>query len=356
MKDLSKLPDDLPVPVDDGACAHLPGTRIPSVPLTATTGEIVNLGALPGTVVAYVYPMIGRPDSQPLLGWNEIPGARGCTPQSCAFRDHHAELNSLGARVFGVSAQPLEDQKEAKVRLGLPFELLNDSRFALAEAMRLPTFEYVKSVFLKRITIVAMNGIIWKVFYPVFPPHRNAEDVIEWLTKRLTMPAPPVMFDVRAAMEIQSYSSKRAVEIADLYHQSVHAIDPSLYTPEQKEAWAPTPPDYERWSERLNEKRPFMAIIDDRVVGFMELDADGHIDCAYTHPEFQGMGVASALYEHVLAEARSRNINRLYVEASFIAKPFFEHRGFSLVRENRVQRNGRTLVNFVLEKYPGPGL
>jgi len=181
MKDLSKLPGNLPVPIDDGACTHLPGTRIPSVPLVATSGETVNLGTLPGTVVAYIYPMIGRPDSPPLLGWNDIPGARGCTPQSCAFRDHYTELNSLGSKVFGVSAQPLEDQKEAKARLGLPFELLNDSRFALAEAMRLPTFEYAKSLLLKRLTIVAKNGIIQKVFYPVFPPDRNAEDVIEWL-------------------------------------------------------------------------------------------------------------------------------------------------------------------------------
>lgn len=155
-------------------------------------------------------------------------------------------------------------------------------------------------------------------------------------------------------MEILLYSAKRAVEIADLFHKSVHAIDPSVYTPEQQEAWAPTPPNYEGWSKRLNEKRPFMAIIDDRVVGFMELDADGHIDCTYTHPDFQGIGVASALYEHLLAEARARNIERLYVEASFIAEPFFKHRGFSLVKKNEVQLNGITLENLIMEKYLNP--
>jgi peroxiredoxin len=181
MKDLSKLPDNLPIPVDDGACDHLLGSRIPSVSLAATSGDTVNLGALPGTVVVYFYPMIGRPDSPSLVGWNEIPGARGCTPQSCAFRDHHTELKGLAAKVFGVSAQPLEDQKEAKSRLGLPFELLNDSGFALAKALRLPTFEYAKSRLIKRLTVVAMDGTIRKVFYPVFPPNRNAEDVIEWL-------------------------------------------------------------------------------------------------------------------------------------------------------------------------------
>jgi peroxiredoxin len=181
MKELSTLPDDLPVPVDDGACAHLPGTRIPSVPLVASSGDAVDLGTLPGTVVAYFYPMIGRPDSPPLVGWNEIPGARGCTPQSCAFRDHSAKLDGFGAKVFGISAQPLEDQREAKARLGLPFELLNDSDLALAEAMRLPTFEYAGSRLIKRVTVIAVDGVIRKVFYPVFPPGGNAEDVIGWL-------------------------------------------------------------------------------------------------------------------------------------------------------------------------------
>jgi len=135
MKDLTSLPDNLPVPVDDGACDHLVGMHYPSLALAATSGEAVNLGTSPGTIVVYFYPMIGRPDSLPLVGWNEIPGARGCTPQSCAFRDHHAELLQFADRVFGVSAQPLEDQKEAKQRLGLPFELLNDSDFALTRAL-----------------------------------------------------------------------------------------------------------------------------------------------------------------------------------------------------------------------------
>jgi len=150
-------------------------------------------------------------------------------------------------------------------------------------------------------------------------------------------------------MEIKSYSSEWALEIADLFHQSVHAIDPAIYTPEQKEAWAPTPPDYAAWSKRLDDKRPFVAIIDGSVAGFIELDSDGHIDCAYTHPSFQGMGVASALYKHLVAEARIRNMVRLYVEASLIAKPFFEHRGFSVIKENTLQRNAVTLVNFIME-------
>ncbi|EDM68501.1 Thioredoxin related protein [Moritella sp. PE36] len=150
-------------------------------------------------------------------------------------------------------------------------------------------------------------------------------------------------------MEIKSYSNEWDAEITDLFYQSVHAIDPTVYTPEQKEAWAPTPPDYATWSKRLKVKRPLVAIIDGQVAGFIELDADGHIDCTYTHPSFQGMGVASALYEHLLAEARIRDIQRLYVEASLIAKPFFEHRGFTTVKQNTLQRNGVTLVNFTME-------
>jgi peroxiredoxin len=180
MKDLTTLPDNLPVPVDDGACDHLPGLCLPSLALITTSGDKINLAALPGTIVVYFYPMIGRPDSQPLVGWNEIPGARGCTPQSCAFRDHHTELTRFAKGVFGVSAQPLEDQIEAKHRLELPFELVNDSDFALTNALRLPTFEYAGSKLIKRLTLIAVDGIIQKVIYPVFPPNRNAEDVLAW--------------------------------------------------------------------------------------------------------------------------------------------------------------------------------
>lgn len=152
-------------------------------------------------------------------------------------------------------------------------------------------------------------------------------------------------------MDIKLYSPDWAIEITDLFYQSVHAIDPLIYTPEQKEAWAPTPPNYTAWLTRLNVKKPFVAIIDGHVAGFMELDSDGHIDCTYTHPRFQGMGIASALYEHLLLEARARKISRLYVEASFIAKQFFERRGFSVVKENTLEKNGVTLINFSMEKH-----
>ncbi|GIC77999.1 GNAT family N-acetyltransferase [Moritella sp. F3] len=150
-------------------------------------------------------------------------------------------------------------------------------------------------------------------------------------------------------IKIKPYAIQWATEITDLFYQSVHGIDPLVYTVEQKQAWAPTPPDYEAWSKRLSVKRPFVAIVDGRIAGFIELDVDGHIDCTYAHPDFQGMGVASALYKHLLTEARARSIARLYVEASLIAKPFFERRGFSVVTTNTVQRNAVTLVNFTME-------
>jgi len=181
MKNLLDLPDNLPIPEDDGACAHLEGMQLPSIALASTAGREIDLSLENGMVAVYVYPMIGRPDSPPMVGWNEIPGARGCTPQSCSFRDQHSELLSLGAKVYGASSQSLEEQKEAVQRLHLPFELMNDSNFEFANALRLPTFEYNSLRLIKRLTLIIENGAICKVFYPVFPPNENAANVIAWL-------------------------------------------------------------------------------------------------------------------------------------------------------------------------------
>ncbi len=182
LKDLHTLPANLPVPIDDGACNHLLGSSLPSVSLTSTSEKAIDLSTYADTLVIYFYPMLGRPDSPPLIGWNDIPGARGCTPQTCAFRDSHSGLKQLGVEVFGVSAQRLEDQQEAHARLQLPFELLNDEQLALAQALKLPTFEYAGARLIKRLTIIATGGLIRKVFYPVFPPDNNAREVIAWLT------------------------------------------------------------------------------------------------------------------------------------------------------------------------------
>ena len=181
-----ELPDNLSVPVDRGACAHLPGIRLPSVPLLSTSGRMVDLALLRGRTVLYCYPRTGRPHVEPPLGWNEIPGARGCTPQSCAFRDHYRELAALGAAVFGLSTQDTEYQREAAARLDLPFELLSDSELALARALRLPTFEIEFMTLIERVTLILREGRIEKVFYPVFPPDKNAKDVIDWLARSRT--------------------------------------------------------------------------------------------------------------------------------------------------------------------------
>ena len=179
-----ELPEGIPIPTDDGAADHLPGMRIPSVPLISISGDTVDLSALSGKTVVYCYPMTGRPDRDPPQGWDEIPGARGCTPQSCSFRDHHAELRDLDARVFGLSTQDTEYQREAAGRLHLPFQLLSDEKLAFAEALSLPAFEAEGMIVLKRLTLVIEDGRIEKVFYPVFPPSKNAEEVLAWLRQQ----------------------------------------------------------------------------------------------------------------------------------------------------------------------------
>ena len=178
-----ELPKDLPVPQDDGACAHLAGMRLPPVALASTGGRSVDLSALKGRTVVYIYPRTGRPDQELPTGWNAIPGARGCTPQSCAFRDHFDELKRAGvAQVFGLSTQDTAYQREAVERLHLPFELLSDAKLEVAKALKLPMFEVDGMRLIKRLTLILRDGAIEKVFYPVFPPDRNAGDVLAWLT------------------------------------------------------------------------------------------------------------------------------------------------------------------------------
>lgn len=182
MTNLNALPTDLPRPVDDGACDHLPGKTLPHLSLKSTSGGSVDLGALPpARTIIYCYPMTGMPGTQLPGGWDAIPGARGCTPQSCAFRDHHADLAALNASVYGLSSQTTEYQREMVERLHLPFEVLSDAELRLARALRLPTFEVDGMQLIKRLTLVVLAGRIEHVFYPVFPPNEAAEQVIRWL-------------------------------------------------------------------------------------------------------------------------------------------------------------------------------
>ncbi|WP_111497869.1 peroxiredoxin [Marinobacter bohaiensis] len=181
MAEADKAGEELPVPIDDGACDHLRRRRVPAMPLASTAGEKVDLSTLKGTSVVYVYPRIGHPDQPPGPEWAGIPGAKGCTPEACGFRNHNLEWRALGVRVFGLSAQPLAEQHEAHERLGLTFDLLNDSDLAFATALELPTFEFKGQTYIQRLTLVVEKGVITKVFYPVFPPGEHAAEVAAWL-------------------------------------------------------------------------------------------------------------------------------------------------------------------------------
>jgi peroxiredoxin len=173
-----------PVPVDDGAATHLPGSDVPSVVLPSTLGGLLDIrGAAFDLLVVYVYPRTGRPGHPLPAGWDQIPGARGCTPQSCAFRDHISDLAVYGASVIGISAQSPTEQQEFAQREHIPYPLLSDSELRLAETLRLPTFEVGGMTLYRRLTFIAQDVRIQKVFYPVFPPERNTSDVLYWLSQ-----------------------------------------------------------------------------------------------------------------------------------------------------------------------------
>jgi peroxiredoxin len=184
---LNELPPNLPRPKDDGGARHLKGLPLPDLELPSTANRLVNLSktTAPRTVI-YCYPMTGRPDRKLPVGWDDIPGARGCTPETCGFRDHHKDLARLQAEVFGLSTQDTPYQQEMVSRLQVPFEVLSDERLAFARAMRLPTFTVEGMTLLKRLTLIARNGRIEHVFYPVFPPDTHAQMVIDWLKKQRT--------------------------------------------------------------------------------------------------------------------------------------------------------------------------
>ena len=178
------LPPDLPVPADDGGADHLPGSAIPALTLDSSQGPVDLAELAAERLVLYVYPRTGTPGVDPPEGWDAYPGARGCTPQSCGFRDHADELRSLGARVAGVSAQTLPEQLEFAERTHMPYPVIADPELLLRDALGLPTFEIAGMTLYKRLALVADAGVVVKAFYPVFPPDRNAGDVLAWLRQR----------------------------------------------------------------------------------------------------------------------------------------------------------------------------
>jgi len=190
MTDLHKVDwSKIPPPPDDGGARHLQGMRLPAVALPATDGRMMDLAAVGGRSVVYAYPMTGRPGVALPEGWDMIPGARGCTPQACAFRDHFAELKRRGVdHVFGLSTQKTADQREAASRLHLPFPLLSDAQLQLTEAVRLPTFTAAGLRLLQRLTMIVEAGCVAHVLYPVFPPDQSAQAVIDWLAANVQRP------------------------------------------------------------------------------------------------------------------------------------------------------------------------
>jgi peroxiredoxin len=176
------LPDSLPIPQDDGACAHLPGLNLPQLALPTTAGSTVDFSSLPGRSVIFFYPKTGVPGKNPPPSWDAIPGARGCTPQNCSFRDEHANLLEAGVKqVFGVSTQSSGYQREALERLHLPYLLASDEKLAFTHALNLPTFEFEGETLIKRLTLIVDDGVITHVLYPVFPPDKSAADTLDWI-------------------------------------------------------------------------------------------------------------------------------------------------------------------------------
>jgi peroxiredoxin len=181
MTNLNQLPTDLPAPKDDGAANHLVGMRLPNISLSTTRDSKLNLGQFQGRLVIYCYPMTGQPNVALPEGWDQIPGARGCTPQSCSFRDHYQELRSLGAEVVGLSVQSTQYQQEMAQRLHLPFAVLSDADYQLQSALQLPTFVAAGMTLLKRITLIANDGVVEAVHYPIFPSDSDPPWVIDYL-------------------------------------------------------------------------------------------------------------------------------------------------------------------------------
>jgi peroxiredoxin len=190
MADYLSLPNDLPAPEDDGAAEHLPGAPAPHVTLRSTTGQEATLDQLgPGRTVLYIYPLTGRPGVDLSDGWNAIPGARGCTPESCGFRDHYVELKAAGANtIYGLSSQSTGYQAELAERLGLPFGILSDPGLEVADALHLPTFTAGGQRLYKRLTLVIADGLVEHAFYPIFPPDRHAIEVLDWLRTHESAP------------------------------------------------------------------------------------------------------------------------------------------------------------------------
>ncbi len=188
MTNVYEIPPNLPIPENDGSTNHLRGLRLPNISLKATDGSTVSFGNISNRLVIYCYPMTGQPNVALPDGWDQIPGARGCTPQSCSFRDHYQELQALGAEVVVLSVQTTEYQKEMVDRLQVPFPVVSDSDYQFQKALNMPTFMAAGMTLLKRVTLIANHGVIEAVHYPIFPSDSDPGWVIDYLKRSQNQP------------------------------------------------------------------------------------------------------------------------------------------------------------------------
>jgi len=184
---LTSLPDDLPQPEDDGKAKHLEGMDIPLVSLESTNGEFSTKTFQKGNYILFCYPMTGKPDIELPKGWNDIPGARGCTPENLVFKQLYLDFKDLNVTIYGISTQSIDDQNEMAQRLQIPFEVISDENHLLTKALNLPTMSVENILMIKRITLVIQDGTIKKVFYPVFPPNKHPNDVLQWVKESLSV-------------------------------------------------------------------------------------------------------------------------------------------------------------------------
>lgn len=325
------LPPNLPVPMDDGACDHLRGLRLPAISLPSTSGRLVDLARdITGRAVLFFYPRTGVPGEPPNLGfhaeeWDSIPGARGCTPHSCGFRDWHDDFQRLGVRVFGVSTSVTDHQREFVARIHMPFEMLSDADLVLTRLLKLPTFDFpVESggpnTLIQRMAWYVEDGVIEKAFYPVFPPDKNAVQVLSWVRRRLQnaeTPAWPI--------------SVRPLEPRDL----------TWIREDAQRFWGGTRiASLGKWYD-IDALPGFIAEIGVDRVGLLThtpFEPGGASEIITLTSRFESVGVAGALMEAHERAARYAGCTRLLLTTSndnLRALRFYQKRGWTLVAVHR---------------------
>jgi peroxiredoxin/ribosomal protein S18 acetylase RimI-like enzyme len=330
-RDVHTLPPDLPVPADDGRASHLPGSRLPSLALLATTGERIDLSRVPGRAVVFAYPRSGQPNAPPLVpDWDLIPGARGCTPQTCSFRDLASDFAQLNCQVFGLSTQDAPYQRELAERLHLPFPVLSDADLALTHTLRLPTLTVAGQVLMARLAWIQRDGVIEDVAYPVFPPDRNAAEMLERVRARTAVISRrPATADDRAFARRTHHAAYRDVVERQF----------GKWNEEQQDQFFAAD-----WNPSTHE----IILAEDRPVGYCVIEHradDVHVRELVLDVSAQGRGIGSSIIRELQqAAARDRKPIRLGTFTENRALSFYARFGFEPI--------GRTDTHVLLEWTP----